>query len=169
MRNHLENRLKRQRAELDSIERDQTILNVRKEVCKALIAELELLLRNAPKEGGENHPVERQLRVDTDPYRAREILRKARSAMHVKDIIALIGGTDSRNRRSSLAAQLGTYARRKEIFSKEGPNVFGLLDYGPIADSLDDEKNYSTLSDDMDPAGGPVEDDGWIVEPDIPF
>lgn len=168
MRSELEKRLKRQRAELDAIEKDKVELASREAVCKAIIAELEGLLRLAPKEEGET--VEKALRVNTDPYHAREVLRKNRGPLHVKEILERIGGDTGRNRRSSLASQLGAYARKTEIFTKPGPNVFGLIDYGPIAPSLDQERFSETLYEVSDITEITDSNDGWTpVEEEIPF
>lgn len=57
------------------------------------------------------------------------------------------------------------YARKGEIFTKEGPNVFGLVDYGPEPVSLEDERMSVTQEGEIDDA---VE--SWMSDADsIPF
>lgn len=167
MRNELEKRIRKQRAELDGIERDMIVLENRKRVCSAIIAELDALLRLVPKGEDGHEAVERHLRAGSDPFFAREVLRKNRSGMHIKDILEIIGGDTGRNRRSSLASQLGTYVRKGEVFTKEGPNIFGLIDYGPEPVTLDEEHRLeATIEDDREPRS---DGDLWDNDDTIPF
>lgn len=166
MRLELEKRIRKQRADLDGIERDIAELESRKRTCTAVLNELETLLRLLPKTAAGKVLAEKKLRVDTDPFRAREVLRRNRGPLHVKDLLERIGGETGRNRRSSLASQLGAYAKRGEIFTKEGPNLFGLANYGPEAARLDDEKAF--FAADMSEELQPREDD-WQDDPEIPF
>lgn len=133
MLKELEKRIKRKQAEKERIEKN--ILDLRKDLATidAVLAELESLTRMLPKVNGEETPngsPARDIRFGTEVYHAREELQKAGKALYVGEILKRQGKDDSKGPRSSLASQLGTYAREGRIFTKEGPNTFGLLDYG---------------------------------------
>lgn len=165
MRYELEKRIKKQRAELDAIASDLQTLHVRKRASEAVLNELESLLRLTPKDTDNGIAVERHLRVDSDPYKTREVLRKERRSLHIKEILEKIGGDTGRNRRSSLSAQLGNYANKNEVFTKTGPNTFGLLDYGPEPVTLDDERSFVA----MENVEEEIVAESLSGDPDIPF
>lgn len=166
MRNELEKRVRKHRAEIDGIDRDIAELEARKRACQAVVNELDSILRLMPKDKGGGEIAERHLRVGTDPYNARDVLRKNRQSMHIKDILEYIGGDTGRNRRSSLASQLGAYVKKQEVFTKEGPNIFGLIDYGPEPVRLADTVQYEAMIDDTDVEAILTEGD---YSDDIPF
>ena len=165
MRNELEKRIRKQQTELESIDRDIAELETRKRTCKAILNELDSLLRVAPKNGDNAQAIERQLRVDTDPFRAQETLRRFRMPMHIKELLDCMGGDAGRNRRSSLASQLGAYARKGEIFVKTAPNVFGLIDYGPEPITLEEQGQYAVSQAEPEPQG----EINWDDDEDLPF
>lgn len=152
--NEIEKRLRKRRLEVEEFDRQILRLEFEKGKSLAVINELELILRTMPKAGKQD---ERQLRVGTDVYNARKELQKERHALYIKDLVEKIGGDTGRNRRSSLSAQLAAYARKGEIFTKEGPNVYGLLDYGPEPTSTEEaiqyeiEDAFTETGDDWEP------------------
>jgi hypothetical protein len=67
------------------------------------------------------------LRAGSDVRKAQELLSEASRPLHISDILKGIGKTDTRENRASLASSLARYARRGELFQREGPNEFSLL------------------------------------------
>ncbi len=142
MLKELEKRIKKKQIERDRVQ--EQILDLTKDLTTidAVISELESLARMVPKANGNDSapalPV-RDIRFGTEVYHAREELQKAGKALWVGEILKRQGKDDAKGPRSSLASQLGTYAREGRIFTKEGPNIFGLIDYGPVPISAADE------------------------------
>ena len=46
--------------------------------------------------------------------------------MHISEILAAIGVENTKNTRVSLVGSLGSYVRKGQVFSRPGPNIFGL-------------------------------------------
>jgi hypothetical protein len=59
---------------------------------------------------------------------ARDIILDKGHAVHITDLLAAMGKEITRENRVSLASALSAYARRGDIFTREGPNRFGLFE-----------------------------------------
>lgn len=70
------------------------------------------------------------LRAGSDLARVREILLKYGKSMHINEIIISLGKEITRNTKGALAGSLGAYVRKHEIFTRTGPNLFGLIEFG---------------------------------------
>lgn len=71
--------------------------------------------------GGEKAP-----RLRSDVTRVREILKKEGKPMHVEELLTRLG--KEKTAKASLTSALSTYVRRGQIFTRPGPNTFGLIE-----------------------------------------
>jgi hypothetical protein len=95
---------------------------------EAFIQGLQEALKMLPKET----PTGRRraagpLRSRGDVQKARQLLSTETRALHISDILRGIGKENTKQNRASLASSLARYARRNEIFRREGPNEFSLI------------------------------------------
>ena len=72
----------------------------------------------------------RRPRSRSDVQKARQLLSTMNGAHHVSDILKGIGKEDTKQNRASLSSSLARYARKGEIFQREGPNEFSLINGG---------------------------------------
>jgi hypothetical protein len=108
----------------------------------AFLQGLQEALRMLPKEGnGEEKPPDQVLRAGSNMAKARDYLRKMGKPMHVAEILKGIGTEVDKKNKVSLSGSLGTYARRRIIFTSQGANVFGLIEF----------ENKDTLHSEPDP------------------
>lgn len=84
---------------------------------------------------------------------ARDIIFERGHAVHITELLAAMGREITRENRVSLTGALSAYARRGDIFRREGPNTFGLLKptsspkANPRAASTEPPDNFGELSD----------------------
>ena len=180
MRNELEKRIKKQVSEIALIEKEIAALESKKSGHRQVISELESLIRIIPKTAADTESVQKQLRFGSDVYLAREVLQSERKPLYIKDLLEKMGVEPTRNRRSSLSSQLATYANKEEIFTKTGPNIFGLIDYGPVPVTAEDERLFEAHQEEdepeeevAEPVPPPVPVNptvaNWMEDDDIPF
>jgi hypothetical protein len=67
------------------------------------------------------------LRPGTLLARAREAIQKNGRPMHIGEILVAIGLENTKNARMSLVGSLGAYVRKGMVFTRPGPNIFGLV------------------------------------------
>src|SRR5258708_6898163 len=67
-----------------------------------------------------------ELRANSDLERVRQILLTKDTPLHIKEIVRLLGKEDEKKAILSLAGSMSGYAKENRIFSKPGPNIFGL-------------------------------------------
>ena len=67
------------------------------------------------------------LRAGTLLARARDAILKSGKPMYIGDILASIGLENTKATRVSLVGSLGVYVRKKVIFTRPGPNIFGIV------------------------------------------
>jgi hypothetical protein len=68
------------------------------------------------------------LRAGTVLARAREAIQKKGAPMHVNELLVAIGIENTKNARVSLVGSLGAYVRKGVVFTRPGPNTFGLVE-----------------------------------------
>jgi hypothetical protein len=61
--------------------------------------------------------------------KALDCLRSAGKPMHVVDLLTAIGEETTREKRGAVSGSLSAYVRRNEIFTRPGPNTFGLIEW----------------------------------------
>lgn len=62
-------------------------------------------------------------------HKAMTLLRRAKTPMHVTELLEGMGKEPSKNNKTSLSGSLGLYVRQGIVFSRPAPNTFGLLEY----------------------------------------
>lgn len=86
-------------------------------------------IKALPRETGQNTGTDETatLRAGTLLARAQEAIRKRGSPMHINLLLSEIGLENTKSARVSLVGSIGAYVRRKVIFTRPGPNIFGLI------------------------------------------
>jgi hypothetical protein len=80
---------------------------------------------SAPQGNTDDSPSE--LRVGSLLAKARDAIQKKGAPMHISEILSAIGVQNTKNTRVSLVGSLGSYVRKGQVFTRPGPNIFGLL------------------------------------------
>ena len=62
--------------------------------------------------------------------KARDLILREGSPVHINGILAGIGKEMTRESRASLTSSIAAYVRRGEIFTRPAPNTFGLIELG---------------------------------------
>ena len=129
----LENRIARER---------RKIAELRNEIMRreAFIQGLSEALKILPIQSSTQEVSSVPLRAGSDVKKAQQLLSATNGPLHISDIIKGIGNEDTRKNRASLVSSLARYARRGEIFQREGPNEFSLIpvpteETAPLSDS----------------------------------
>jgi len=86
------------------------------------------MLRLMDGEDDENGEA-RAIRVGSDVGRSQEALRAAGKPLHISDLLRAMGKPDDKRSRVSLAGTLAGYVRRNHVFTRPGPNTFGLIEF----------------------------------------
>jgi uncharacterized coiled-coil protein SlyX len=94
---------------------------------RAYLAGLQDSLKLLPQEGGSAVP--ETLREGSDLAKARELLRKEGKPLQIDELLKRMGKEVSRNGRGALGGNLGSYVRKGLIFTRPGPNLFGLVEF----------------------------------------
>ena len=142
-RSEIERMLHAKRKELTDLE-----LKLREEhsYIKALEDILRILNGNGDAEA-------RTIRSGSDIGRAQAALRRAGKAMHVSELLRAMGKPDDKRNRVSLAGTLAGYVRRNHVFTRPGPNTFGLIE-------LSEKNTDAVLSNSENGDGEPPDDFG---------
>lgn len=69
-------------------------------------------------------------RDGSDVAKARDWLRKTGKPKHISEILRGIGKNNDKKARVSLGSTISSYVRQEQVFSRPGPNIFGLLEFG---------------------------------------
>jgi hypothetical protein len=120
LRDELQRKLDKKRAEIAGLE---SALASAKSYAQALEDTLKMMPRDDVRPS-----VAITLRHGTALYQAREAILKAGKPLHIGALMSALGKEDTKENRVSLVGSLGTYVRQGKIFSRPGPNVFGLLE-----------------------------------------
>ena len=71
---------------------------------------------------------EASLRSGSDLAKTQDIIRKAGHPLHINEVLVALGKPADKKTKESLSGSLAAYARDRRVFTKVGPNKFGLLD-----------------------------------------
>ena len=96
---------------------------------KAYLQGLQDIYRMLPKDSTDERKPEQILRPGSDMANAREMLLKAGKPLHISDILRGLGKEVNKSNRVSVSSSLGSYARKKQIFTAVGGNTFGLIEF----------------------------------------
>jgi hypothetical protein len=132
-RDELQKRLDKKRSEIVALESQLA-------QAKSYAQALEDMLKMAPKEAGQEQVV---LRAGSALAHSREAILKAGKPLHIGDLMKALGKEDTKESRVSLVGSLGTYVRQGKVFTRPGPNVFGLVEMSEV--KTEDSEGDRTL------------------------
>lgn len=118
----LERKIESERKEIARLEAE---LLERKAFLNGLLEALKIY----PKENSTDNQTEPTLRSGSDMAKARDFLESRGHPAHVSEIAVGIGRENTKPVRMSLSGSLSGYARKNDIFTRTGPNVFGLVSF----------------------------------------
>lgn len=132
IQSEIENRIKRERRKLAELRNEITR---REAFVQGLLEAMKMLSANET----EARELPDTRRTVSDVKRAYDLLCGVHQSLHISDILKGIGKEDTKQNRMSLGSSLARYARKGEMFQREGPNEFSAIDAGPSEEaSLDD-------------------------------
>lgn len=140
----IEERLRKKRSEISNLEE-------KLRAAKIYVAALEDVLRIVKDDSPEDGPA--KLRSGSSVAKAREIILARGEPMHIDELLAAMGKEVTRDSKSSLASSLAAYVRQEEIFSRPGPNTFGLTELGHREEDIEEvgpPTGFGAASDDLD-------------------
>jgi hypothetical protein len=118
----IESRIKKKEQEIQELE-----AQIRE--ARIYLQALQDVLRMFPKEVGGVAPTpEMTLRAGSLVAMARDAILKRGKAMHVDEMLTDMGKEVNRENKTALGGSLSAYVRRGMIFTRSGPNVFGLVE-----------------------------------------
>jgi hypothetical protein len=136
-------RIRRKEAEIQDLE--MQIREARAYV-QAMQDVLKMLPRTESASGGAEI-----LRAGSAASRAREIILAAGRPVHVSDLLREMGKEMTHETRASLSGTLAAYVRKGEIFTRPGPNLFGLVELedqlSPSAETGEPPDSFGTFED----------------------
>jgi hypothetical protein len=124
-RRKIEERLRRKEQEIQGLE-DQ--IKEARVYIQALQDVLKLLPRDADAEGSPDTV----LRAGSLVAQARTTIKARGGALHVDEILRILGKEVNRENKAALSGSLAAYVRRGEIFTRPAPNTYGLVELEPI-------------------------------------
>jgi hypothetical protein len=71
---------------------------------------------------------------------ARDIIITRQHSVHITELLRAMGRELTRENKVSLTSVLAAYVRRGEIFTRLGPNQFGLLELGHVPKPLNEQQ-----------------------------
>lgn len=123
-------RIKRKEAEIQDLENQ-----VREG--RAYVQALNDVLKMMPRTGQATANAD-ILRPGSAAAQARDLILAAGAPVHVTDLLKQMGKEITRETRASLSGTLAAYVRKGEIFTRPGPNVFGLVEMDGQQDAQPD-------------------------------
>ena len=137
-------KIKKKRAEIEGTM--ETIVSLQETVkqeqryLQALEDAYSMLEKDSAESGAEpRHDV--VLKQGTDLARVREAILAVGHPLHIKLIMERMGRGNDPKFQASLVGSLGQYVRKKKVFNRPEPNVFGLIELTDLA-----ELNRATAS-----------------------
>jgi hypothetical protein len=97
---------------------------------RAYMQALQDAIKLAPKDlNDKNGTQDHGLRPGSEIAKARDYLRSHGKPLHISEILVGIGKENSKPNRLALSGSIARYVRQGVIFSRPGPNIFGLLEF----------------------------------------
>lgn len=103
---------------------------------QSYVAGLEDAMKLLPKEDEVGREV--VLRHGTAVAQARDAIRARGVPLHISEILAALKRPDNPANRVALSGSIAAYVRKGQIFTRTGPNTFGLIEFGPQKVEADD-------------------------------
>jgi hypothetical protein len=96
---------------------------------RILMSAWEEIVDDLPKALGAEQDATRKIRPNSNIDQVLKLLRKERRAMHIIEILTLMGLDPNKKNRSSITGTIGPYVRSGQVFTRPAPNTFGLLEW----------------------------------------
>jgi len=80
------------------------------------------------------------LRPGSALAQVQEFLKREGTPQHISTILQFLGKPMDKQNRVSLSGSLGGYARDHRIFTKAGPNTFGLIEFNSMTEPEEHEE-----------------------------
>ena len=122
-RENLQRLADRKAQEIADLERQ---IDMARSYLQAIQDSIKAIPREIPSQAN-GEEVSSDLRPGTLLARAKDAIQKNGSPMHISFILGAIGLENTKNARVSLVGSLGGYVRKGLVFTRPGPNVFGLI------------------------------------------
>jgi hypothetical protein len=90
----------------------------------------------------------KELRPGSALAQVQEFLRREGTPQHISAILEFLGKPVDKQNRVSLSGSLGGYARDRRIFTKAGPNTFGLIEFNAKTEK-EEEPDLPELPEDF--------------------
>jgi hypothetical protein len=143
---------------------------------RAFLSGIEESIKALPRDPGAGS---KMLRPGSKIARTRDAILEAGRPLHLDEILKALGEKLTQEAKMSLGGSLSTYVRRGEVFTRTGPNVFGLVEPQRKSRPIqlipateepddDDDSGFVAIEEDDDGAGSefrPPDDD----DDDVPF
>ncbi len=91
----------------------------------------------------------KELRPGSALAQVQEFLKREGAPQHISTILEFLGKPLDKQSRVSLSGSLGGYARDHRIFTKTGPNTFGLIEFDSKTNQEDQQPELPGLPDDF--------------------
>jgi hypothetical protein len=82
-----------------------------------------------PRDGINQPDAAPVLRPNSGVARAHEAIKSAGKPLHINEMLAAMGRDVTRASRGAITSSLAAYVRRGEIFTRVGPNTYGLIEF----------------------------------------
>lgn len=146
-REELEKRIDKKRREIATLE-----LQVRD--ARTYLKALEDTLEMMPRDRQPRDYVVSPLRPGSYITKAKEALSQAGKPLHIQDLMVALGKAPTADARAAVAGSLSAYVRRGEIFTRPGPNTFGLVEWEGREVEWGAHEATSSTRRDLDPPPG---------------
>jgi hypothetical protein len=124
---------------IDKKQQEIRNLEIQLREASAYIQALQDSMKLLPRDAETGTETEHDLREGSTLAKTRDLLRHSGTSMPIAEILKLLGKPLDKKHRISLAGTLSSYARKGRVFNKTGPNTFGLIEFGAVAESSDEE------------------------------
>ncbi|MFH0909558.1 MAG: hypothetical protein V1929_12430 [bacterium] len=109
---------------------------------EAFVSGLEEALKALPKDS----QAAVTIRPGTNIYRAYEHLKKVGKPLPISELLKAIGQDVTKENRVSLSGSLGSYVRRHAVFTRSGPNTFGLVEFSKNIGGQEPPEDFGALA-----------------------
>lgn len=133
---------------------------------KVYLQALEDVLRLFPREADTGNGA--LLRPGSLVAQARDAILKHGGPMHVTALVKALGRELTRANQTGIAGSIAAYVRKGEIFTRVGPNTFGLVELGKVVSTEVESTEEPPADFGQDPAPKAPER-GEEFDDDIPF
>ncbi len=149
IKEELQKRIERKQEEIRELE-------IRLREAQSYLAALQDMSKLLPRDPNVAQDPSQSLRPGSAVAKAREVILKAGTPLHITEILKSIDRPVDKNSRVSLSGSLNGYVKRGEVFTRPAPNTFGLREFQRAPARADIEPP---------PGFGLVEEDS--LEPDL--